>query len=533
MLSNCKTAFGLVAAAALLPCAFAAAITIDTNVIAQNLVDQLVGTGVNTFNARFSSAGTQALGLFEDASLTPIFGFSSGIALSTGSVYNVIGPNTLPDAGQNNGGDGDKQLDQEFFNGQKKTRDATILEFEFICDLNEGFSFEYVFGSDEYNEYVDAGYNDAFAFFLNGVNIALLPDKRPVAIDNINCGNPSQGTFDVTRTEDFCNTLFVDNTGSIMADTQFDGYTKPLFTNALLETKDQKLNTLKIVIADVGDGIYDSAVLLKAGSLVCAPPIQRRLPSAGGASAQGDPHFKTWRGAHFDFQGECDLIFLQSKEFGSGLGMDLHIRTKIRRDVSYISSAVLRIGSDVLEVESQGVYHLNGVAGAELPSKFSGFEFLHTQPTDNQHVFEVHLGGRSRIKLKTYKDFVSVLIEWGQQKHFADSVGLMGDFEYGLKVARDGKTVLEDANTFGQEWQVLDTDPMLFQMLRLPQYPQKCILPPPQETNMLRRRLSDSDSSVDELAAAKACAHWGHGMDDCVFDVLATGDLEMAVVGAY
>jgi hypothetical protein len=529
MLSHCKTVFGLVAAAAFAPCAFGTSITVDTNVTAQQLVDRLIGTGVNTFNARFTSAGSQALGFFEDASLPPIFGFSSGIALSTGSVNNVIGPNTLPDAGQNNDGDGDNQLDLEFFNGIPKTRDATILEFEFVCDQDDGLSFEYVFGSDEYNEYVDAGFNDAFAFFLNGVNIALLPDNRTVAIDNINCGNPSLGTFDATRTEDYCNTLFVDNTGNT-ADTQFDGYTKPLFTNALLATDNQMLNTLKIVIADVGDGIYDSAVLLKAGSLLCAPPIQRRLP-AGVASAQGDPHFKTWRGQHYDFHGECDLIFLQNKDFESGLGMDLHIRTKMRRAISYISSAVLRMGSDVLEVESQGVYYLNGVAGAELPSEFSGFELLHTQPTDKQHVFEVHLGGRERIKLKTYKDFVSVLIEQGQQTHFADSVGLMGDFEYGLKVARDGRTVLEDANTFGQEWQVLDTDPMLFQMVRLPQYPQKCTLPPPQATNMLRRRLSES--TVDELSAAKACAHWGHGMDECVFDVLATGDLEMAVVGAY
>jgi hypothetical protein len=48
----------------------------------------------------------------------------------------------------------------------------------------------------------------------------------------------------------------------------------------------------------------------------------------------------------------------------------------------------------------------------------------------------------------------------------------------------------------------------------------------------LRRRLTES-SSVDELAAERACEHWGEGMDDCVFDVLATGDLEMAMVGAY
>jgi hypothetical protein len=136
-----------------------------------------------------------------------------------------------------------------------------------------------------------------------------------------------------------------------------------------------------------GDGIAD-----------CNEMMERN------GKAQGDPHFKTWQGHHFDFHGVCDLILLQSKEFESGLGLDVHIRTHIRRDMSYISSAALRIGTDVLEVESQGVYYLNGVADADLPSEFGGFEFLHTQPTDKQHVFEVHLGVRERIKVKTYKD---------------------------------------------------------------------------------------------------------------------------------
>jgi hypothetical protein len=250
-------------------------------------------------------------------------------------------------------------------------------------------------------------------------------------------------------------------------------------------------------------------------------------------TVHGDPHFKTWRGKRYDFHGACDLIFIQSKGFESGLGLDVHIRTKMRGDMSYISSAVLRIGSDVLEVESQGLYYLNGVANAELPSEFSGFEFLHTQPTDKQHVFEVHLGGRERIKLKTYKELVSVLVEQGLSKHFVDSVGLLGDFGEGRKFARDGKTILDDANAFGQEWQVLGTEPTLFQNVRFPQHPQKCTMPTPVQASQLRRRLLET-SSVDELAAEKACEHWGEqGKDDCVFDVLTTGYLEMALVGAY
>jgi hypothetical protein len=225
-------------------------------------------------------------------------------------------------------------------------------------------------------------------------------------------------------------------------------------------------------------------------------------------------------------------VLLHSAEFQSGLGLDVHIRTKFRREMSYISSAALRIGSDILEVESQGIYYLNGVAGAALPAEFSGFAFLHTQPTDTQHVFEVHLGGSEKIYVKTYKDFVSVLIEQGEHKHFGDSAGLMGDFRMGFMIARDGKTVIDDANAFGQEWQVLDTEPSLFQRDRLPQYPLECTLPTPVQASQLRRRLAET-SSVDEAAAEKACEHWGEGKDDCVFDVLATGDLEMAMVGAY
>jgi hypothetical protein len=198
--------------------------------------------------------------------------------------------------------------------------------------------------------------------------------------------------------------------------------------------------------------------------------------------------------------------------------------------MSYISSATLRIGTDILEVESQGIYYLNGVIGAALPNEFSGFAFSHTQPTDKQHVFEVHLGGRERIKIKTYNDFVSVLIEQGQIEHFGDSVGLMGDFGKGRMLARDGKTVLDNVNEFGQEWQVLDTEPSLFQTPFLPQDNQECTLPSPMvQASQLRRRLS----SIDHIAAEEACEHWGDGKADCVFDVLTTGDLEMAMAGAY
>jgi cysteine-rich repeat protein len=268
----------------------------------------------------------------------------------------------------------------------------------------------------------------------------------------------------------------------------------------------------------------------------CDPPgsasCNNECQKIKGGGVHGDPHFKTWAGTRYDFHGECDLILFSSSKFKAGLGVDLHIRTTMRRDMSYISNAALRIGTDVLEVASKGVYYLNGVPGAAMPNKISGFHIAHSQPNANQMLFEVDLGEGELIKIKTYKDFVSIMVDGAETKDLGDVVGLMGALEKGAMLARDGSTVLANHDTFGQEWQVLDTEPKIFQTNRLPQHPMQCTMPSTAQTATQRRRLSEFSKGT-EIAAEKACAHWGVGKDDCVFDVLTTGDLEMAVLGDY
>lgn len=51
------------------------------------------------------------------------------------------------------------------------TNDATILSFDFQSNGDAAY-FNYIFGSDEYNEYVGSTFNDVFGFFFNGVNVA-------------------------------------------------------------------------------------------------------------------------------------------------------------------------------------------------------------------------------------------------------------------------------------------------------------------------------------------------------------------------
>jgi hypothetical protein len=80
-------------------------------------------------------------------------------------------------------------------------------------------------------------------------------------------------------------------------------------------------------------------------------------------------------------------------------------------------------------------------------------------------------------------------------------------------IARDGKTVINDANAFGQEWQLRDTEPILPDRSS-PQHPNVCTMPTP--CRPVRRRLLET-SSVDEACCGKGLRTLrAAGKDDCV-----------------
>jgi len=241
--------------------------------------------------------------------------------------------------------------------------------------------------------------------------------------------------------------------------------------------------------------------------------------------------------------GECDLKLIDAPKFDGELDLEIHARTTMRYEYTYIESAAVRIGDDTLEVSSWGDYALNGVGGDLLGGKpnlrkgiddvptVGGYPIYHTKLSKKMNVFQIVLGGSENITISNMKDIVSLKFSHGIHKHFVGVEGLMGTYN-GKLLARDGATDLhDDINAFGQEWQVRDSEPMLFQTARAPQYPAKCLLPNVEEKEA--RRLGEG---ISEEAAGIACAHLkgdAHDFANCVYDVTATNDLDQAQSGVF
>jgi hypothetical protein len=230
-------------------------------------------------------------------------------------------------------------------------------------------------------------------------------------------------------------------------------------------------------------------------------------------------------GGKYSYHGACDLVLIDAPSFGGDKGLTVHIRTKHRRSFSYITNAAVLIGDEIFEVTNKKdeAYYLNGVLDVPMPATIGGHKIFHKHDNDRMHTFHIELDGRENLMLRILKDFVTVTIHHGMEKDFGDSLGLMGSFHTGTLYARDGRTVIDDVNAFGEEWQVRDDELKLFQTMEMPQYPEKC-MPPPLANR--RRRLGEM---MTEEEAEKVCAKVSLNYRTfCIFDVMATNDRDMA-----
>ncbi|WP_292464808.1 PKD domain-containing protein [Methanolobus sp.] len=202
---------------------------------AGNLVNILLGENSSVVVSNITVTGTNlAIGKFTNGGT---LGFDTGVVMTTGNLSHVSYDMSFF-ADTNNTLPGDSDLDVLVNN---ITYDAVVLEFDFIPEKGS-ISFNYRLSSEE--DFLDV-YDDAFGLFVNGANVALLPNGYNVSVTNIGHGPYYEASP--------LNTCF--NGSSIIL-------------TASAEVMPNTLNHMKFAIADARDGIWDSAVFIEGGSFV-------------------------------------------------------------------------------------------------------------------------------------------------------------------------------------------------------------------------------------------------------------------------
>ncbi len=236
-------------------------LTVTSGLTAAQYVDFLVGAGITYSNVVYTG-DPQAIGKFVTGATPTNLGIASGVVMSTGyvngtgtsaigsAVGNFVSTSTL----------GNSDANLQALIPSYTINDATKIEFDFV-PVSDTIKFRYVFGSEEYPEWVGSSYNDVFGFFISGpnpaggnyssYNIARIPNTTlPVTIDNVNTGSYNQ--------------YYVNNEGLGGTTIVFDGFTTVLTAWALVTPCVQY--HIKLAVGDAGDAVYDSGVFLEANS---------------------------------------------------------------------------------------------------------------------------------------------------------------------------------------------------------------------------------------------------------------------------
>lgn len=206
------------------------------------------------------------------------FGIDEGIVITTGVAANSPGPNnsTLGDGSWA----GDSDLEDAIPDlSSGDSNDASILEFDFVA-ASTTLNFDFVFASEEYGTY-QCSYSDSFAFLLthtdeNGNeitrNIAIVPGTgdindpadpgTPISVTTIRDDAYNGGC--TSQNEEYFDAYYGVGGDGIADPIAYKGYTVVMTAEADIVPETEY--HIKMVIADRGDSVVDSAIFLSAGT---------------------------------------------------------------------------------------------------------------------------------------------------------------------------------------------------------------------------------------------------------------------------
>ena len=238
----------------------------------ENLITNIfLGDGVEVLDVTFNG-DPLAIGYFKDA--LGVVGIDRGILMTSGRAASVSctgGPlgadcnGTQFSSNDNTSAVTDPDL--LAIAASPNLHDAAKFTITFI-PTSDTLRFKYVFASEEYPEWACSSFNDVFGFFIsgpgisgpfqnNGINIAQIPGTTlPVSINNI---HPQNGAACPPSFAQYYNDNTINNGQPV-----YDGYLSVFIAEAVVIPCETY--TIKLMVSDVGDDIYDTGVFLEAKS---------------------------------------------------------------------------------------------------------------------------------------------------------------------------------------------------------------------------------------------------------------------------
>jgi len=233
----------------------AQAIVVTATQDTTTLTNAILGSGITPTSVTLSgnsAFGAVSSGVYTNTSGT--YGIGDGVVLSSGDAQDYgDGPNN--DSGNTTDYFAPASVAQEALldpitGGGFDHFDVTQLDIVFDADaVTDSIFFNVVFGSDEFDEFVDSNFIDAFGIYLNGVNIAVFNG------DPININHPEM---------------------AFLSGTELDGILDPAGPGSVMNfsagiTAGSVGNTLTFIIADSGDTSLDSTVYISGFGNVTPP----------------------------------------------------------------------------------------------------------------------------------------------------------------------------------------------------------------------------------------------------------------------
>ena len=226
--------------------------TVREGVDATDMADAIFGDGVEVISASYTGDRDSA-GIYTDGnSVAPgVTPGDSGVILSTGEVEDFTNSSGSSNQSNSTSTNTSGQNNNPQFNAAAgaRTYDAAYLDVDFIPD-GSFMTMQFVFSSEEYPEFANSTYQDFFGVWVNGTQVEI----------DVGDGDTDPGNINTTNNIN----MYVDNTNDDF-NTEMDGFAITL-TMTMAVTPGE-VNSIRMGVADVSDGQYDSNLLIAGNSV--------------------------------------------------------------------------------------------------------------------------------------------------------------------------------------------------------------------------------------------------------------------------